>query len=77
MIMAARKPLVRSFKDLVQRHVAEDPAYAEALLREGIDAMLGDVEVLRDRVVQFSCAQSVQAIGLMPSKARWVLPNSS
>src|SRR5271163_4452193 len=37
--------LTRSFKDLVQRHVAADPAYGEALLREGIDTMLaGDVE---------------------------------
>jgi hypothetical protein len=27
-------PLTRSFKELVQRHVAEDPAYAEALLHE-------------------------------------------
>src|SRR5277367_5811348 len=48
-------PLTRSFKDLVQRHVAEDSAYAEALLREGIDTMLmGDVdtgkELLRDYI---------------------------
>jgi DNA-binding phage protein len=48
-------PLTRSFKELVQRHVAEDPAYAEALLREGIDTMLaGDVEtgksILRDYI---------------------------
>jgi DNA-binding phage protein len=48
-------PLTRSFKDLVQRHVAEDPAYAEALLREGIDTMLaGDVDtgkaILRDYI---------------------------
>lgn len=35
----------RSFKELVERHVADDPAFAEALLREGIDLMLaGDVE---------------------------------
>ena len=35
----------RSFKELVQRHVATDSAFAEALLREGIEAMLtGDVE---------------------------------
>jgi hypothetical protein len=27
-------PLTRSFKELVQRHVAADPAFAEALLRE-------------------------------------------
>jgi DNA-binding phage protein len=45
----------RSFKELVQTHVAADPAFAEALLREGIEAMLsGDVEtgktVLRDYI---------------------------
>jgi DNA-binding phage protein len=48
-------PLTQSFKELVQRHVAEDPAYAEALLREGIDTMLaGDVDtgkaILRDYI---------------------------
>jgi DNA-binding phage protein len=48
-------PLTRSFKELVQRHVVEDPAYAEALLREGIDTMLtGDVDagkaILRDYI---------------------------
>ena len=47
--------LTRSFKDLVQRRVADDPAFGEALLREGIDAMLaGDVDagkaVLRDYI---------------------------
>jgi hypothetical protein len=40
---------------LVQRQVATDPAFAESLLREGIDSMLsGDVEagksVLRDYI---------------------------
>lgn len=48
-------PLTRSFKELVQRHVAGDPAFAEALLREAIDAMLaGDIDagktVLRDYI---------------------------
>src|ERR1700746_2436824 len=48
-------PLTRSFKDLVQRQVAEDPAYAEALVRARIDAMLaGDVDtgkaILRDYI---------------------------
>ena len=48
-------PLTRSFKELVQRHVAEDPAYAEALLREGVDTLLaGDVDtgkaILRDYI---------------------------
>ena len=47
--------LTRSFKDLVQRHIAEDPTYGEALLREGIDTMLaGDVDtgkaILRDYI---------------------------
>ena len=47
--------LTRSFKELVQRHVQEDPAFAAALLREGIDALLaGDVDagraILRDYI---------------------------
>lgn len=45
----------RSFKKLVQKHVADDPAFAEALLREGIETMLsGDVDtgkaILRDYI---------------------------
>src|SRR3954454_2288787 len=45
----------KSFKDLVQRHVKTDKKFAEALLREGIDAMLsGDVDtgktILRDYI---------------------------
>lgn len=40
--------LTRSFKELVQKRVADDPAFGEALLREGIDAMLaGDVDAGR------------------------------
>jgi hypothetical protein len=47
--------LTRSFKALVQQQVATDPAFAEALLREGIDTMLaGDVDtgktILRDYI---------------------------
>ena len=47
--------LTRSFKELVQKRVASDPAFGEALLREGIDTMLaGDVgtgkAVLRDYI---------------------------
>jgi hypothetical protein len=35
----------RSFKKLVQTHVAADPAFAEALLREGIEVVRkGDIE---------------------------------
>ena len=37
--------VTRDFKELVQRRVAQDPAFAAALLREGIDTMLaGDVD---------------------------------
>ncbi len=47
--------VTRSFKELVQRRVASDAAFAENLLREGVDAMLsGDVEtgkaILRDYI---------------------------
>ena len=47
--------LTRSFKELVHKHVAEDPAFAKALLREGVDLMLaGDVDsgkaILRDYI---------------------------
>jgi hypothetical protein len=53
--MEANMPLTRDFKELVQRHVAADPTYREALLREGIDTMLsGDIEtgkaILRDYI---------------------------
>jgi DNA-binding phage protein len=45
----------RSFSELVQRHVKDDRKFAEALLREGVDALLtGDVEsgkiMLRDYI---------------------------
>src|SRR5215471_2352767 len=47
--------LTRSFRELVQRQAASDPAYGEALLREGIDTMLaGDIDtgkaILRDYI---------------------------
>jgi hypothetical protein len=47
--------LTRSFKELVQRRVASDAAFGEALLREGVDTMLtGDVDtgkaILRDYI---------------------------
>ncbi len=43
----------KDFKELVQEHVAKDPAFAEALLREGVESLLsGDVDtgkaILRD-----------------------------
>ena len=47
----------KSFKELVQARVKTDKEFAEALLREGIDAILtGDVDtgkaILRDLVAQ-------------------------
>jgi hypothetical protein len=48
-------PKSRSFNDLVQQHVTSNKNFAEALLREGVDALLsGDVEsgktLLRDYI---------------------------
>lgn len=45
----------KDFKELVQSRVKADPKFAEALLREGIDAMLsGDIDagktILRDYI---------------------------
>ena len=45
----------KSFKMLIQRHVKTDKKFAEALLREGVDALLsGDVDtgrtILRDYI---------------------------
>lgn len=38
--------VTRRFGDLVEQHVAEDRAFGEALLREGIDTMLtGDIDI--------------------------------
>ena len=47
--------LTREFKELVQKRVARDPAFRDALLREGVDTMLaGDVDagkaILRDYI---------------------------
>jgi DNA-binding phage protein len=45
----------KSFRDLVESHVKDDPKFAAALLREGIDAMLsGDLDtgksIMRDYI---------------------------
>ena len=45
----------KSFRGLVERHVKDDQKFAEALLREGIDAMLsGDLDtgktIMRDYI---------------------------
>ena len=47
--------VTRDFKELVQKRIARDPAFADALLREGIDTMLAsDVDtgkaILRDHI---------------------------
>jgi hypothetical protein len=54
-MMEGTMALTKSFKELVQRRVADDAAFAESLLREGIDTMLaGDVDtgkaILRDYI---------------------------
>ncbi len=47
--------LTKSFKELVQKRVAAEPSFGEALLRESIDTMLsGDIDtgkaILRDYI---------------------------
>lgn len=47
--------VTKSFKELVQRRIAKEPAFADELLREGIETMLsGDVDagksILRDYI---------------------------
>jgi DNA-binding phage protein len=47
--------LTRDFKELVQKRIANNPGFRDALLREGIDTMLsGDVDtgkaILRDYI---------------------------
>ncbi len=65
-------PLTRSFRKLVQQHVAADPDFAAALLREGIDTMLaGDVEagksILRDYIkATIGFEKLGEAIGTQP-----------
>ncbi len=48
-------PLTGDFRELVQKRIARDPAFRDALLREGIDTMLtGDIDtgkaILRDYI---------------------------
>jgi len=45
----------KTFKELVRRHAADDPAFAEALVRDGVETLLsGDVDtgkaILRDYI---------------------------
>ncbi|HME27538.1 MAG TPA: transcriptional regulator [Acetobacteraceae bacterium] len=64
--------LTRSFKELVQRRVTIDPAFGEALLREGVDAMLaGDTDtgkaILRDYIKATVGFEKLgEAIGTQP-----------
>jgi len=53
--METKVAKTKSFRDLVDRHVRSDVKFAEALLREGIDAMLsGDLDtgktIMRDYI---------------------------
>jgi hypothetical protein len=66
--------LTRSFKELVQKRVGEDPAFGAALLREGIDTMLsGDVDtgkaILRDTqwpILYQDCVQRSSRLAGIP-----------
>jgi DNA-binding phage protein len=64
----------RSFHELVQEHVADDPAFAEALLREGIEAMLGgDVDagkaMLRDYIKATAGFEKLGQATRIPAKS--------
>jgi len=66
--------LTKSFKELVQKRITKDPAFAEALFREGIDAMLsGDVEtgkiILRDYVKATVGFEKLAKATATPSKS--------
>jgi DNA-binding phage protein len=64
----------KSFRNLVQKHVKNDKIFAEALLREGVDAMLsGDVEtgktILRDYIKATVGFEKLSAATGAPSKS--------
>jgi len=66
--------LTKSFKDLVQDRVARDPAFAAALLREGVDTMLtGDVDtgkaILRDYIKATVGFEKLAEATATPSKS--------
>ena len=61
----------KSFRKLVQQHVKSDKEFAEALLREGVDAMLsGDVEtgktILRDTIKAPASRSSARRLARRP-----------
>jgi hypothetical protein len=56
-------PVTGDFKELVRKRIERDPAFRDALLREGIDTMLsGDVAtgkaILRDYIKARSASKS-------------------
>jgi DNA-binding phage protein len=64
----------KSFRNLVQKHVKNDKIFAEALLREGVDAMFsGDVEtgktILRDYIKATVGFEKLSAATGAPSKS--------
>ncbi len=67
-------PLSRSFKETVKERIDEDPAFRDALLAEGIDALLsGEVDVgriiLRDYInATIGFAELAEATGV-PAKS--------
>ena len=66
--------LTRSFKDTVQARVARDPAFKQALLTEGVNALLeGDLEsgkaVLRDYINATVGFEALSAATGTPAKS--------
>lgn len=66
--------LTRSFKDTVQARVARDPAFKQALLSEGVNALLeGDIDtgkaVLRDYINATIGFESLSAATGVPAKS--------
>ena len=66
--------LTRSFRELVQGRVADDPAFAAALLREAVDTMLsGDVDagkaILRDYIKATVGFEQLGAATALPPKS--------
>jgi len=64
----------KSFKDLVQSRLVRDPAFATALLREGVDTMLtGDVDtakaILRDYIKATIGFEKLGEATALPSKS--------
>jgi predicted amino acid racemase len=64
--------VTRDFKELVQKRIARDPAFGDALLREGIDTMLaGDVDtgkaILRDYI---KATVGFEKLARRPARAR-------